>query len=201
MNTTPYFSQLCTIIYCFSTDICSIKLLFKYGTREQYDVSNLGEILMINICAHDKMALITRCHILFFRLWMLFHQMETFSTLLAICAGNSPIISEFPAQRPVTWSFGIFSDLRLNKRCVNKGEAGDLRRHCAHYDVIVMTMKKELHGILMTCLFTTLLTDQTVIWITRMYTCEIQWFCYFTKRKKRHIDDYHSILTNWSPMC
>ena len=44
------------------------------------------------------------------------HQMETFSALLAICAGNSPITGEFPAQRPVTRSFGVFFDLRLNKR-------------------------------------------------------------------------------------
>ena len=29
--------------------------------------------------------------------------METFSALLAICAGNSPVPGEFPAQRPVTW--------------------------------------------------------------------------------------------------
>ena len=44
------------------------------------------------------------------------HQMETFSALLAICAGNSPVLGEFPTQRPVTRSFGIFFDLRLNKR-------------------------------------------------------------------------------------
>ena len=44
------------------------------------------------------------------------HQMETFSALLAICAGNSPIPGEFPAQRPVTRSFDVFFDLRLNKR-------------------------------------------------------------------------------------
>ena len=43
------------------------------------------------------------------------HQMETFSALLAICAGNSPVTGEFPPQRPVTRSFGIFSDLHLNK--------------------------------------------------------------------------------------
>ena len=42
--------------------------------------------------------------------------METFPTLLAICAGNSPVTGEFPAQRPVTRSFDIFFDLRLNKR-------------------------------------------------------------------------------------
>ena len=44
------------------------------------------------------------------------HQMETFSALLALCAGNSPVTGEFPVQRPVTRSFDVFCDLRLNKR-------------------------------------------------------------------------------------
>ena len=44
------------------------------------------------------------------------HQMETFSALLAICARNSPVTGEFPAQRPVTPSFDGFFDLRPNKR-------------------------------------------------------------------------------------
>ena len=44
------------------------------------------------------------------------HQMETFSAQLAICAGNSPVPGEFPAQRPVTRSFDVFSDLYLNRR-------------------------------------------------------------------------------------
>ena len=35
---------------------------------------------------------------------------------LAICAGNSPVTGEFPSQRPVTRSFGVFFGLRLNKR-------------------------------------------------------------------------------------
>ena len=42
--------------------------------------------------------------------------METFSALLAIYAGNSPVAGEFPAQRPVTRSFDVFFDLCLNKR-------------------------------------------------------------------------------------
>ena len=42
--------------------------------------------------------------------------METFSTLLAICTGNSLVTGEFPAQRPVTQSFDVFFDLRRNKR-------------------------------------------------------------------------------------
>ena len=44
------------------------------------------------------------------------HQIETFSALLALCAGISPVTGEFPSQRPVTWNFGVFFDLRLNKR-------------------------------------------------------------------------------------
>ena len=44
------------------------------------------------------------------------HQMETFSVLLAICAGNSPVTGEFLAQRPETRSFDVFFDLRLHKR-------------------------------------------------------------------------------------
>ena len=44
------------------------------------------------------------------------HQMETFSALLAICARNSPVTGEFPAQRPVTRSFDVFFDLRPNER-------------------------------------------------------------------------------------
>ena len=44
------------------------------------------------------------------------HQMETFFSLLALYAGNSMFTCEFPAQRPVTRSFDVFFDLRLNKR-------------------------------------------------------------------------------------
>ena len=59
--------------------------------------------------------------------------METF------CAGNSSVTGEFPAQRPVTRSFDVFFDLRLNEGWVNNDEDGDLRRHRAHYDVTMIT--------------------------------------------------------------
>ena len=65
------------------------------------------------------------------------HQMETFSALLAICAGNSPVPGEFPAQMPVMRSFNVFFDVRLNKR-LSKQSRGwwfealscPLWRHC-----------------------------------------------------------------------
>ena len=44
------------------------------------------------------------------------HQMKTMSALLALCEGDSPVTGEFPSQKPVTHSFDIFFQLRLNKR-------------------------------------------------------------------------------------
>ena len=68
------------------------------------------------------------------------HQMETFSALLALCAGNSPVTGDIPVQRPVTRSFGVFFDLRLNKRLGKQSWGWWFRRHRAHYDVTVMTI-------------------------------------------------------------
>ena len=66
------------------------------------------------------------------------HQMETFSALLAICAGNSPVSSEFPPQRPVTQSFDIFFDLRLNKWLSKQSWGWWFEMLSCQYDVIVM---------------------------------------------------------------
>ena len=63
------------------------------------------------------------------------HQMENFSALLAIGAGNSPVTAEFPVQRPVTRSFDVFFDLRLNKQ-LSKQSWGSWFE--THFDVIVM---------------------------------------------------------------
>ena len=64
--------------------------------------------------------------------------METFSALLALCAGYLSVTGEFPTQRPVTRSFDVFFDLRWINVWVNNLDAGDLRHHRAHYDVTVM---------------------------------------------------------------
>ena len=52
--------------------------------------------------------------------------------------GESNVTGGFPSQRPVTWSFDVFFDFRLNKRLNKNRDAGDLKRHRAHYDVTVM---------------------------------------------------------------
>ena len=64
--------------------------------------------------------------------------METFPALLDLYAENSPVSGEFPAQRPVTRSFDVFFDLRLNKRLSQQSRAGDLRRNRSYFDVTVM---------------------------------------------------------------
>ena len=75
---------------------------------------------------------------------MMTSSMETFSALLAFCARNSPVIGEFPAKRLVTRSFNVFFGQPLNKNSwVNNRDAGDLKRHCVHYDVIVMISGKK----------------------------------------------------------
>ena len=43
------------------------------------------------------------------------HQRETFPALLVHCEGNPPVTGGLPQQRPVTQSFDVFFNLRLNK--------------------------------------------------------------------------------------
>ena len=72
--------------------------------------------------------------------------METISVSLYLCAGNSLVTGEFPSQKPVTRSFDVFFDLRAKNDWVNNREAGDLRRHWAHYDVIALFFVENLNS-------------------------------------------------------
>ena len=66
--------------------------------------------------------------------------MEPFSALLTLCAGNSPVSVNSPHKGQ--WR----GALMLSLICfwingwVNNREAGDLKRHRGHYDVIVMLL-------------------------------------------------------------
>ena len=51
--------------------------------------------------------------------------METFCALLTLRVGSLPVTGEYPSQRPVTRSFDVFFDLRLNKRLSKQS-----RRRC-----------------------------------------------------------------------
>ena len=69
------------------------------------------------------------------------HQMRKFSALLAICAGNSPVTGAFPTHKG-QWRGSLMFSLICFwiNGWVNNREAGDLRRHRTHYDVIVMIL-------------------------------------------------------------
>ena len=69
------------------------------------------------------------------------HQMETFSALLTLSEGNHQSPVDIRPQRPVTCSFDVFFDLRLNKRGSKKSRSWwfeapsrSLWRHCNDHD-------------------------------------------------------------------
>ena len=66
------------------------------------------------------------------------HQMETFSALLTVCAGNSPVNSPHKGQWLGALMFS-FICAWINS-WVNNREAGDFRRYRAHYNVTVMCL-------------------------------------------------------------
>ena len=73
--------------------------------------------------------------------------METFSALLAICEGNSPVPEISPHKGQ--WRGALMFSLiwAWINGWVNNREACDLRRNRAHYDVVVMVTHKGCGGI------------------------------------------------------
>ena len=99
-----------------------------------FSLQNLGQISIYNSARPRPM----RKHVTYYSsLTWWRRQMKTFSALLALCVGNSPVTSEFPSQRPVTRSFGVFFDMRLKNGWIHNRDASDVRRYRTHYDVTV----------------------------------------------------------------
>ena len=133
----------CTRLFSFLIFITRnqwVNLMDNHGI--QYNLTHWGQVTHIRtiklttIISSDNGLLRGRCQAIFWtnagimligllgkNQWNLnpwwHHQMETFSALLVLCVGNSLVTREFPAQRPVTWSFDVFFDLHLNK-CLSK---------------------------------------------------------------------------------
>ena len=65
------------------------------------------------------------------------HQLKTFSTSLALCDGNPPVTGGFPSHQ---WHGALMFSLicAWTHGWANNRDAGELRRHRAHYDVTVM---------------------------------------------------------------
>ena len=70
--------------------------------------------------------------------YMMMSSNGNISALLGLCAGKSPVTGEFPWRRPVRRSMMFSLICAWINSWVNNLEVGDLRRHHAHYGVIVM---------------------------------------------------------------
>ena len=96
-----------------------------------------------------------------------------FSALLAICAGSSLVTGKFPPKDQ--WRGALMFSLIcawLNG-WVNYGDAGDLRRHRAHYDVVVRTVhQRKLNGWL---------------FLTSALVCVCHWIRAWAERPKQPI--------------
>ena len=132
----------------FNTDTC-ICCGSYHRKQSCYCLHNTWYIYIFQVPRRKQLIYVKLwCHVTLFNkagVWKIpwwRHQMEIFSALLAICAGNSPITGEFPAQRPVSRSFDVLFDLRLNKR-LSKQPCGwwfatpshPLWRHCSELTV------------------------------------------------------------------
>ena len=63
-----------------------------------------------------------------------------FSALLVLCVGNSPVTGAFPTRKASDAELWCFLRSWTNGSANNR-DAGDLRRHRAHYDVNVNVMQ------------------------------------------------------------
>ena len=86
--------------------------------------------------------------------------METFSALLAFCAGNSPFTGESPHKGQ--WRGALMFSLN---NWVHNREAGDLRRHRARYDVSVMNANRYLMGSYILCYSTLPFVNKKLRWM------------------------------------
>ena len=112
--------------------------MFEYTTNVLSDLRTLQNNLFTHGLEKNTALLSTLLCIVFVSQSWWRHQMETFSTLLAICAGNSPDPVNSPHKGQ--WRGALVFTLicaRING-WVNNCKAGDLRRNRAHYDVIVI---------------------------------------------------------------
>ena len=116
--------------YCFN-----IAVIIRRISESNHAWSCLGDFTLYHYKWMTKKYMWSQMELNEISWWC--NQMETFSALMAICAGNLQVTGEFPAQRPVTRSFDIFFNLHLNKRLSKQWwgwwfekPSCPLRRHC-----------------------------------------------------------------------
>ena len=133
---------------------------FVCSTLRELAVSNLGQLLFCLSITWSRyrnayrdlwIMSIVICLLvaILFRVYMLTtlmlkpvswwrHQMKTFATLLALCAGNSP--SPVNSPHKSQWRRALMFALicAWTKGSINNQDTGDLRHHHIHYDITVM---------------------------------------------------------------
>ena len=57
--------------------------------------------------------------------------------------GGKPVTGGFPSQMPVTLNVDVFCGMRWTNGWANNRDAGDFRRHGAHYDVTVIRTRRR----------------------------------------------------------
>ena len=136
-----------TCAWYFLTTIFRIMYYVSYidGLKEDCSNSIANTQGLLQSCAESSIWWETSSLVPWWR-----HQMETISELLAR-VGNSPVTGDFPSQRPVTRSYDVFFDLRLNIGCENNRDAGDLRRNHTHHDITVMLIVHAKEAGWVTC--------------------------------------------------
>ena len=81
---------------------------YRYDTHKQYKTKRMFKRLYTDPVYGRDVVFATTA-------WRR-HQMETFSALIDLYAGNSLVTGELPSERPVARNFNVFFDLSLNKR-------------------------------------------------------------------------------------
>ena len=108
------------------------------NTSNRYMSLIKTSLFSLDVCFVGILNKLFKHHRLAIKSWWR-HPLEVFSALLAICGGihRSPVNSPHKGQ----WRGALFSLICAWTHCwVNNRLTGDLRRHRAHCDVIVMLM-------------------------------------------------------------
>ena len=146
----------------------------------RYITWNMNTVLLCVVLSSSLVSLIDSSISSWWR-----HQMETFSALLALCAGNSPVTGTvmlheyFTDTRTITWYFQLLY-LYLLEKCSSHREIGLLNIPSSQDWVACGWIPKHYHsyswGSL--CLFNNL-------WVNTMTNVQIKFFCSLKFYKSR----------------
>ena len=122
------------------------------------------------------------------------HQMETFSALLVLCAGNSPVFGESYSQRSVTRSFGVFFDMCLNKQ-LSKRSWGwwfetpslSLWRHCNDWLGEYLVNVYRMQDLWTYCRISITSSKVNYLWISESFPCCLTLLTHFLMDSREQI--------------